>query len=106
MKTMTSIQVSKKSKERWAKIKNHPQESYEDMINRIIQTAYEDGEQLTKKDLKDIAESLKDFENNRFTTNHDLKKELGLCSSSDCTTKDHRNQPGLQQAKLPYCLTM
>ena len=78
MNTMTSIQVSKKSKERWAKIKNHPQESYEDMINRIIHIAYEDGEQLTKKDLKDIAESLKDFENNRFTTNNDLKKELGL----------------------------
>lgn len=75
---MSSIQVTPKSKKQWESYKNHPRESMEKMINRILKLAYEDEEPLTKIDLKDIEASLKDFKNGKFTTNKELRAELNL----------------------------
>jgi len=75
----TSIQVSKKSKKKWDSFKNHPQESYENMINRILETVQEDdAELLTSKDIKDIEKSIKEIKSGKYTTNKDLRKELDL----------------------------
>jgi len=75
----TSIQVSKKSKKKWDSFKNHPQESYENMINRILETVQEDDiELLTSKDIKDIEKSIKEIKSGKYTTNKDLRKELDL----------------------------
>lgn len=76
---ITSIQVSKESKKAWDSFKNHPQESYENMINRILKSYYEDdSELLTAKDLQDIEKSIKEIKSGKYTTNKDLRKELGL----------------------------
>ncbi len=75
---MSSIQVTPKSKKHWENYKNHPSESMEKMINRILKLAFEDEEPLTKIDLKDIEASLKDFKIGKFTTNKELRAELNL----------------------------
>ena len=76
---MTSIQVSKKSKEKWDSFKNHPQESYESMINRILRTVQEDdADLLTVADLRGIEKSRKEIESGKYTTNKELRKELGI----------------------------
>lgn len=76
---ITSIQVSKESKKAWDSFKNHPQESYENMINRILKSYYEDDSELfTAKDLQDIEKSIKEIKSGKYTTNKDLRKELGL----------------------------
>ena len=75
----TSIQVSKKSKKQWDSFKNHPQESYEDMINRILKTVQEDdSDLLTAKDLKDIEKSIREIKSGKYTTNKKLRKELDI----------------------------
>jgi len=78
MVLQTSIKVTKKSKKEWEANKIHSRESMEDMINRIFAYALEREESLDKDDLKDIKLAMKDFENGRFTTNKDLRKELKL----------------------------
>ena len=76
---ITSIQVSKKSKKNWDSLKNHPQESYENMINRIIKTVQEDdSDLLTAKDLQDIEKSIREIKSGKYTTNKKLREELNL----------------------------
>lgn len=79
MESMTSIQVSKNSKNIWDNMKNHPSESYEAMINRMINTLHEDdSELLSKKNILEIEQSVEDFKNGRYITNYDLKKQYGI----------------------------
>lgn len=79
MGSMTSIQVSKDSKEIWSTLKNHPDESFEAMINRMINALNEDdSELLSKKDILEIEQSVNDFKNGKYITNDDLKKKYGL----------------------------
>ena len=74
----TSIAVSKKSKDQWLKFKNHPNESFEDMINRILKSHLEDADLLTGKDLLEIEKSMKEIKKGKFITHKELKKKYGL----------------------------
>ena len=74
----TSIAVSKKSKDQWSKFKNHPNESFEDMINRILKSFLEDPDLLTEKDLLEIEKSLQEIKKGKFITHKELKKKYGL----------------------------
>jgi len=79
MGDITSIQVSKTSKDEWATLKNHPNESYEDMFNRIIKNVYEDdSDLLTDKDILEIEQSVHDIKAGKFVTHEQLKKKYGL----------------------------
>ena len=77
--TSTSITVSKESKKFWESFKNYPEESIESMINRILKSkAAEDAELLTKEDLAEIKQSVLEFEQGKFYTLDEIKKEFGL----------------------------
>ncbi len=76
---LTSIAVSKKSKKQWESFKNHPSESMESMINRILKAkAQEDEELLTDEDIKEIKESIIDIEKGHFKTQSQMKEKYGL----------------------------
>lgn len=74
----STIAVSNKSKKEWEQFKNHPQESFESMINRILKDHFDEDERLNAKDLTDIKLAMNDFVKGRFTTNKDIRKELKL----------------------------
>ena len=75
----TSIAVSKKSKEEWESFKNYKQESFEAMINRILKSqAEEDAELLTKEDILEIEQSIKDIKKGKFKTLEQMKTKYGL----------------------------
>ena len=75
----TSIAVSKKSKEEWEKFKNHPDESMENMINRILKHQKgEDEELLAEKDIAEIKASITDIEQGNYMTQEQMKKKYGL----------------------------
>lgn len=78
MVLQTSIKVTKKSRKEWEEYKNHPSETMENMINRILKSLYDQDEHLTEEDLDDIKLAIDDFANGRFTTSKDLRKELKL----------------------------
>lgn len=79
MESMTSIQVSKNSKEIWNALKNYPSESFEAMINRILKSqADEDAELLTDKDILEIEESIKNIKKGKFKTLEQMKAKYGL----------------------------
>ena len=64
---MSSIGVSHESKENWKKYKNHPGESFEHMINRILKQSDEE-DYLTEEDLKGIETSLNQIKNGQYVT--------------------------------------
>ena len=73
----TSIVVSKKSKEEWEKFKNYKQESFESMINRILKSqSDEDEELLTKEDILEIEQSIKDIKKGKFSTMEQMKTKI------------------------------
>lgn len=79
MESMTSIQVSKKSKEMWSALKNYPSESFENMINRVLKSqADEDAELLTDGDILEIEQSVKDVKKGKFKTLEQMKTKYGL----------------------------
>ncbi len=79
MESMTSIQVSKNSKEQWRTMKNHPGESFEAMINRMVNTLNEDdSDLLTTKDILEIEKSIKDIKAGKYITNAQLMKKYNL----------------------------
>ncbi len=79
MEPMATIQVSKRSMDAWNKLKNHPDESFEDMINRMLSILDEyDSNILTEKDIEEMKRSLDDIKNGRCVANDDLMKEYGL----------------------------
>ncbi len=79
MESMTSIQVSKRSKEQWNTMKNHPSESFESMVNRIIDTLHEDdSDLLTTGDILEIEKSIKDIKAGKYITNAQLMKKYNI----------------------------
>ena len=75
----TSIAVSKASKERWEEFKNHKHESFEAMINRVLQSqAEEDSELLTDADILEIEESIRDIKKGKFKTLEQMKAKYDL----------------------------
>ena len=75
----TSIAVSKESKAKWEEFKNHKQESFEAMINRVLKSqAEEDAELLTDADILEIEQSIKDIKKGKFKTLKQMKAKYGL----------------------------
>ena len=75
----SSISVSKKSKKQWEGFKNHPSESMEAMINRILKIkSEEDADLLTVEDILEIKSSIAEIEQGHFKTQAQMKEKYGL----------------------------
>jgi len=71
------LRVNLKIKERLDKLKIHPRESYNDVIERLLSMTV-DNEPLTKEELAGVYESLQEFKSGRSITHEQIKKDLGL----------------------------
>jgi len=73
----STIKLSKKLKADLAKQKNHPSETYEIVISRLLQSSKED-DILSDEVIKNIEEGIEDIKKGRVYTSKQLKKKLGL----------------------------
>ncbi len=71
---VSTIQVKEETKKRLQSMKLHPRETYEEVIERLI----EDLSELDEKTMVEIEESRKEIESGKFVTHEQLKKDLGL----------------------------
>ena len=75
----TSIQVEKEIKERLDKFKNHPRETYNEVLARMIYLLSEQNkEELSQQTIKNIRKSLNDIEKGKVYSLEQVEKELGL----------------------------
>lgn len=73
----TSIQVEKEIKARLDKLKNHPRETYNEVLTRLLKNARGD-DVLSKETIKNIEQGLADIKAGRVHTSEQVKKKLGL----------------------------
>ena len=75
----TPVPLEMETKEQLAELKNHPGETYDQLITRIIKIyTEEDNDLLDKQDILDIKESIKDIEAGNYTTQAQMKKKYGI----------------------------
>ena len=72
----TTIQVGTDTKEKLNGLKIHPRETYDDLINRLADAAYDD-EPLSDEERDDIRASEKDISAGRVRDMMDIMKDLG-----------------------------
>lgn len=71
---ITTIQLKEETKKLLESLKIHPRETYEDVIERLL----EDLKELNEQTKAEIEEARKEIEAGHFTTHEQLKKELGF----------------------------
>ncbi len=77
MAASTTICLDPKVKEMLASLKTHPQESYNSVVERLVNMAT-DPEPLSKETIKRIEEGLEDIKKGRYYTEEEIAEELGL----------------------------
>jgi len=73
----STIKLSKKLKNELKKQMNHPRETYETVIARLLKNIQED-EVLSEEVIKNIEEGIADIKAGRVYTSEQVKKKLGL----------------------------
>lgn len=73
----STIKISKKIKNDLRKQMNHPKETYESVITRLLKITQED-DVLSKSTIKNIEEGVADIKAGRVYTSEQVKKKLGL----------------------------
>ena len=71
---MTTIQVSKKTKESLEKMKISTRDSYNDVIEQLI----EDSQELSDHAIKDLEEALDDEKKGRVISHAEVGKRMGF----------------------------
>lgn len=74
----TSIQIDKQIKEHLDKFKNHPRETYNEVISRMIHIMYGQTEDLSPQTIKNIEKSLAEIKAGKAISHKDVKQRLGL----------------------------
>ena len=75
----TSIQIEKEIKKRLDKFKNHPRETYNEVLSRMIHMlSQQNKEELSQQTIKNIRKSLDDIEKGKVYSLEQVEKELGL----------------------------
>ncbi len=72
----TTVQLRPETKEKLDGLKLHPRETYDDLINRLADAAYDD-ESLSDEEIEDIRASEKDIKAGRVRSLRDIMKDLG-----------------------------
>lgn len=73
---MTTVQLRKETKEKLNALKIHPRETYDELIDRLADAAY-DEEPLSPDEIEDIRESEGDIGSGRVRNLRDILKDLG-----------------------------
>ncbi len=70
----TTIQIREELRDRLNSMKIHPRETYNDIIERLL----EDLQELNDETKKDIQKALKEIESGKYKTHEEVKREMGF----------------------------
>jgi hypothetical protein len=73
---MTTVQVRPETKEKLNGLKIHPRETYDELIDRLADAAYDD-EPLSDEEREDIRTSEKDIQAGRVRNLREIMRDLG-----------------------------
>jgi len=73
---MTTVQIRPETKQKLDDLKIHPRETYDELIDRLADAAYDD-EELSVDERLAIKESESDIKAGRVRSLHEIMKDLG-----------------------------
>jgi biotin synthase-like enzyme len=73
---MTTVQLRLETKEKLDNLKIHPRETYDELIDRLADAAYDD-EELSDEEIAGMKESEEDIKAGRVRSLRDIMKDLG-----------------------------
>jgi predicted transcriptional regulator len=73
---ITTVQLRSETKEKLDDLKIHPRETYDELIGRLADAAYDD-EELSDEEIAGIKESEVDIKAGRVRSLRDIMKDLG-----------------------------
>jgi hypothetical protein len=73
---MTTVQLRPETKGKLDDLKLHPRETYDELIDRLADAAYDD-EPLSPEEIEDIRASENDIKAGRVRSLRDIMKDLG-----------------------------
>jgi predicted transcriptional regulator len=73
----TTIQIQTGTKERLETVKTHPRETYDEVVNRLLDMAC-DQEPLSEETLQKIEEGIRDIRQGKTRTLEEISEELGI----------------------------
>ncbi len=77
MSGTTTIVLHQETKARLDELKRHPRETYNDVVDRLVDMAIDD-EPLGEETLKRIEEAPEDLKQGRYYSEEEIKEELGI----------------------------
>lgn len=75
----TTVQLNKQTLERIKLFKKHERESYEEVLNSLMDEVEQ--ESLSEEEIKDIQEALEEVKQGKTKTIEEVAKELGISLS-------------------------
>lgn len=75
---VTSIQLENKTKARLEKMKTFPKESYNDVVNRLLNVVEDDEGILSSQTIKDLEKALAEIKSGKTLSHSQVKKKHGL----------------------------
>ena len=73
----SSLRIAAETKGRLDRLRVHPKESYNAIIDRLIES-YTDPEPLSPEEIRGIEDALEELKQGKFSTHEQVKKELGI----------------------------
>lgn len=73
----TTIQIQSGTKTRLEGVKTHPRETYDEVVNRLLDMAC-DLEPLSEETLKKIEEGIRDIRQGKTRTLEEISEEMGI----------------------------
>ncbi len=73
---MTTVQLRAETKQKLNDLKLHPRETYDELIDRLADAAYDD-EILSEEEIKDLRASEEDIRAGHVRSLRDIMKDLG-----------------------------
>ena len=74
---VTTIQVTERTRKELQRMKLFPRETYEEVIQRLIEISKEE-EELSTETMQNIEKALEDVKKGRTYSTEEVKKELGI----------------------------
>ncbi len=75
---VTSIQLENKTKSKLDKMKTFSKESYDDVVNRLINVAEDDEGVLSEQTIKDLEKALAQVKKGKVLSHSQVKRKHGL----------------------------
>lgn len=73
----TTIQIQAATRARLEDLKVHPRETYDEVVNRLLDAAY-DSEPLSEETLRKIEAGIRDIRQGKTRTLEEIARELGI----------------------------